>query len=247
MTKKPRHKHSSLQDHRRHRKTLTPPMLGLPNMKSFDWRLREPDMLWLASQLLEHPGDWRVVDRALDVVDSFAPKPEAEQNIIDGRLTTFEFVPVESRRAAREALIAAAPEALPEGLGHALSLFDAVPGMWLYEEARGESDPEAGLDYLRTLLAQLADSRSVFAVHARMLSLGRYFAHGLIAFAPGLSTVPLLARYPGDLSEDEKRQVRQFCKLNYDMVVNAFGSDAERAWGEAFWRRCGQLAAGRRT
>jgi hypothetical protein len=247
--KRPHRKHSSLQDHHRHRKTLTPPLLNIAQGRAFDWRLREPDMLWLAAQQVEHPSDLRAVDRALDAIDPFAPAPGKNQGILDGRLTTFDFIPIESRAWAREALLMAAPETLTEGLGQALMLFEGRPAAWLYPDDAVRPNPDTGLEYLRTLLLRLVDSRSIFSVHTRMLSLGRYFAHERIAFAPGLQTVPLLARYPGGLSEDERSQVRQFCKLNYDMVITMPGSGnhgVERRWGEAFWLQCGRLAAMRR-
>jgi hypothetical protein len=121
---------SRLDEHQRHRKVLTPPLLNFPNMTPFDWRLRQPDMLLMAALLDSYPGDWRVVD-ALEALDDFVPK--GEPRIIDGRLTQLEIVPRRMRPAARRALIARDPAVLPDELGHALSLFEDCPGSWIYE------------------------------------------------------------------------------------------------------------------
>lgn len=239
-------RNSSLRDHKRHKKTLTPPLLQMPNQVPVDWPLLQPDMLWLASLQLEHPHDVGVAGRALDVLDRYAPKPDHENGVVDGRLTAFELLPEANRADARVEVRRVVPEAFSVELGLALELFPSAPARWLCcgspPERTGE--PEAGLDYLRRLLAELADSRATFSIHARMLSLNRYFVHGRVFFGPNISTASLLPLYPSGLTDEEAAQVRQFCRGLYDSTIMSQRSDSEQQWGARFWVDCGKLAAG---
>jgi hypothetical protein len=228
--------------HKRHRKTLTPPMLALLNVKSFDWPLRQPNMLWLASLCHDHPGDWRAIEHALEPLDEFVP--ESEPSVIDGRFTSFQLVPPDDRVAARAAAMASAADLFRAPLGHALMLFEDFPGAWLFEDWAGANphDFGMGLRYLRTLLAELADSRSVFSAHVRMLSLGRYLEHGKLFFGENVKSVEVLGRYPTRVTEDEAVQARQIAKVLYDSVLTAHDGEHEAEWGRRFWRECARLA-----
>ena len=233
---------SSLKDHKQDRKVLKPPLLQFDNMVAFDWRINQPDMLWLAAMLVEYPGDWRVVD-ALEALDPFVG---GGTHIVDGRLTAFDLVPPRKRAAAQRAFRDADARVLPDGLGHALALLDDCPGSWIFEDWAYEHDhdPVAGANYLRLLLTELIDSRGEFAVHARMLSMGRYLRHGRIHFGAGLESVELLKRYPSGCDEDERIQARQMAKMTYDMVLQTDDELKARsaAWGQSFWKQSARLA-----
>jgi hypothetical protein len=71
-------RHSSLAQHQRHRKTLTPPLMQLPNLHAYpDWRKRRvPDMLWLSAMVDAYAGDWQASHRILDSLDDFVPRGE---------------------------------------------------------------------------------------------------------------------------------------------------------------------------
>ena len=247
MTKKNKPKarrSSTLGEHSRHRKTLKPPLARVFDdgvMVPSDWRARQPNMLWLAALLIEHPDRWRVVE-VLGELDGLMPPTET----LDGRLTSFDSIEPADRPAARQALRDASADVLPDGLGHALALLDECPGAWIYEDwtASRCADRGQGLAYLRQLLAELRDSRGEFAVHARMLALSRYFANNRIHIAEGASTgFELLARYPGGCTAEEQRHARQTAKITFDSIVQA-GKDntAEAQWGKSFWRQCARLA-----
>ncbi len=63
---------SGLSDHQRDRKTLTPPLLQLPNLKQTSWPQDSmPDFLWLASLDRDLPP--KAIHEALDVLDEFMP------------------------------------------------------------------------------------------------------------------------------------------------------------------------------
>jgi hypothetical protein len=242
MPSKRNRRSSSLSAHKRQRKTLTPPLMRLPNLKPLDWPLREPNMLWLASLCHNHPGDWRAIERALEPLDEFVPEPET--SVIDGRLTSFQLVPPDDRAAAREAALGSAAGLFGAPLGHSLMLFDDFPAGWLFEDwaAANPHDIGVGLRYLRTLLAEMVDSRSVFSAHVRMLSLGRYLAHGKVFFSETVKSVEVLGRYPTQVTADEAIPARQIAKVLYDSVLTAHEGEHEVEWGRRFWRECARLA-----
>jgi len=246
-----RRRHSSIAQHQRHRKTLTPPFLQLDNVQSYpDWRKkRVPDMLWLSAMVDVHAGDWQATHRALDVLDEFVP--QGEHGVwMDGRISTFSMLPRRSRGAARRALRAYAPEALIPEVGQALSFFPNCPAAWLFEDWAFETDHDAiaGITYLRGRMADLDYSRSKHASLVRMVALGRSMTHGKLALSPGLEVIPLMKRYP-DVDDSEARQVEQFSRMTYDM--QAMSQDKERfagvrdEWCRVFWRGCDRLARSR--
>ena len=87
-------------------RTLKPPMLNLgPEMVPVEW---EPDllpeMLWLASLMVENWPDRGEHHRALDALDEFVP---ADGPCLDGTVSAFSLVPDEHRAEARARLTAA--------------------------------------------------------------------------------------------------------------------------------------------
>lgn len=246
-----RRRHSSIAQHQRHRKTLTPPFLQLDNIQSYpDWRKkRVPDMLWLSAMVDVHAGDWQATHRALDVLDEFVPR--GEHGVwMDGRISTLSLVPKRARAAARHALLASAPEALIPAVGQALSFFPDCPAAWLFEDWAFETDhdPATGVAYLRERMADLDYSRSKHASLVRMVALGRSMAHGKLALSSRLDVIPLMQRYP-HLNDNEARRVEQFSRMTYDM--QAMNQDEERfagvrdKWCRVFWRGCDRLARSR--
>jgi hypothetical protein len=245
-------RHSSLREHRRHRKTLTPPLMALGNVQANpDWRKkRVPDMLWLSAMVDVHAGDWQAAHRALDALDPFVPASETFW--MDGRLTTFSLVPPAARAAARRALVEAAPESLVPELGQALSFFPNSPGAWLFEDWAFEvdHDPDVGLAYLRERMAELEYSRAKHSVQVRMVALGRSFHHRKIFLPANLDVIPLLGRYP-NLEPGEAGRVEQFSRMTYDMQAGhadeeRFGALRDR-WCRTFWQECARLARRERS
>jgi hypothetical protein len=248
--KKRQRRTSSLKEHRRHKKKLTPPFLALTDAQSFsDWRKRRvPDMLWLSAMLEDHGADYRPVGRAMDALDPFVPP--GGWLWMDGRLSFFELIPESRRPAARRALTAAAPEALIPELGQALSLFPDCPGAWLFEDWAWQQDHDfpTAVSYLRARMQALEYSKSKHSVHVRMLALGRTMAHGKLALSSSLTVTPLLKRYPR-VNAEEAERVEQFSRMTFDMHADQLdeqwiGGVGER-WAKTFWAECGKLARSR--
>jgi hypothetical protein len=235
-------RNSSLSQHKRDKKTLKPPLLAaLGPFVDVDWRGRLPNMLWLAALLMEYPDEFRVID-ALDALD---PYVGSSLEIADGRLTSFELVPRRAHAAARRAVIASDPRALPEGLGHVLALFDGCPGRWLYEDwaVDNDHDRSRGIAYLRRLIVELADSRCELADHARMLSLGRYLKNRRLYFTHQVAeSADVLSRYPARCNDEERTRARQFARTSYDALVQMAERTAEQQWGKEFWRESARIA-----
>jgi hypothetical protein len=239
-------RHSSLGEHQRDRKTLTPPLMDSLNLEPHvDWRKkRVPDMLWLSTMVDVHAGDWQAAHRALDALDPFVAAGESFW--MDGRLSTFDLVAPDARPAARRALRRAAPEALVPELGQALSFFPDCPAAWLYEDWAFEvdHDPQVGLAYLRERMAELEYSRSKHSTQVRMVALGRSMYHGRLYLSSKLEVVLLLGRYP-NLGPAEAARVEQFSRMTYD--IQTLHADQERfgamrdAWCRSFWQECARL------
>jgi hypothetical protein len=205
-------------------------------MKPVSWhRDMLPAFLWLAA-MLGRRSDWRAAYRALDVVDRFVPDGE---RFVDGRLSTFAFVPEDQREAARAALAGEAPHALPSALGAALSFYPDCPALWLYEDRATDRIPrEEALGLLRSLIVEHADKTSVASTRVRMAAISRRVTHGKLSHS-GVGALALVPRYPDRLSGEEQRQVESTMRAAWNAM---FGSEVERwpqvlEWPRAFWIR----------
>jgi hypothetical protein len=189
-----------------------------------------PDFLWIAL-MLGRRSDWCAVYSALNVVDRFVPDGP---RFADGRLMTFALVPVEQRVAARAALRAETPHALPSAFGHALGLYPECPARWLYEDwlVDLEPDPIVGVSLLRSLVADHADKAGVRATRLRMAAISRRVTHGKLSHS-GVGVFELVPRYPGGLTKDEQRQVESAMRA---MWLTMFGPEVE-AYPEIAWQR----------
>jgi Family of unknown function (DUF5677) len=201
-----------------------------------------PDFLWIAL-MLGRRSDWRAAYSALTVVDRFVPDGP---RFADGRLTTFALVPVEQRPAARAALRAETPHALPSSFGHALGLYPECPARWLYEDwlADHESDPSVGVPLLQSLVADHADKVGVRATRLRMAAISRRVTHGKLSHS-GMGVLELVPRYPSGLTKDGQLRVESAMRAVW---LTMFGSEAEAhpetlEWPRKFWRRNRDLVA----
>jgi hypothetical protein len=165
--KKRQRRSSGLREHRREKKILAPPFNQLPGLQQANWSRDDlPDFLWLAAIVAEM-RDIAAAHEPLDILDELVP---GGLDPLDGRLTRFEACSPELRSELRAALSARTEWALPDGLGHGLALYPEAPGAWLYEDWGREhhADPEAGLAYLKRLVAALFDPRGRESTAVRM-------------------------------------------------------------------------------
>jgi hypothetical protein len=125
-------------------------------------------------------------------------------------------------------------------------LFEGAPGAWLFDGHIGEedSDRDAGVTFLRRHIALLNDTRGEWAEHARMAALAAHMRHGRLAVSESVGSFKLLAGYPMNLTESERRHARQMARMTFDMMI---GTDegteqVSRAWAERFWIAAPKLA-----
>jgi Family of unknown function (DUF5677) len=241
-----RRRSTPLSEHKRHKKTLTPPFLSLPGggfAPVFYHRDFLPDLLWVAA-MFEEGGGWSAAYEPLDLIEEIAPPPEAERrdrksfSVVDGRLSAFSFVPEESRADVRVALEERTPWALPDSLGHALALYPECPALWLYADWSEEhaADPDRGLAYLKGILANYGDRETVEATRLRMVPIARLGKAGKLHAPRGM--VEEWSKYPGHLDEDGRRKVEASMRAMYNLLGNdEFAPTGSREWAQYFWRQ----------
>jgi hypothetical protein len=230
-----------LGDHEQRKRVLVPPIMAVAPMRSHSWHYEMlPDFLWIAL-MLGRRSDWRVAYSALNVLDRFVPDGP---RFADGRLSTFALVPQEHRAAARTALRAEAPHALPSALGHALGLYPQCPALWLYEDWLAEHEPEheVGIELLRSIVADNAAKASVRSTRLRMAAFSRRVVHGQFSH-PGTGVYELIPKYPGGLTNDGQRAVESTIRA---LWLSLFGAEVDEQpdlleWPREFWRRSREL------
>jgi hypothetical protein len=230
-----------LGDHKQRKRVLVPPIMAVAPMRSHSWHYEMlPDFLWIAL-MLGRRSDWRAAYSALNVLDRFVPDGP---QFADGRLSTFALVPPEQRAAARAALRAEAPHALPSAFGHALGLYPRCPASWLYEDWLAEHEPEqeVGIELLRSLVADNAAKASVRSTRLRMAAFSRRVVHGQFSH-PGTGVYELIPKYPGGLTDDDQRAVESTIRA---MWLSLFGAEVDEQpdlleWPREFWRRSREL------
>jgi Family of unknown function (DUF5677) len=248
---------SSLGEHRRHKKTLTPPLASLPNMKPVSWQHESlPDFLWLRA-IKEETGFLPAPHEALDVLDRFVAETTREEEeveartqaaadskphldlYLDGRLSTFALVPPDRRAEARQALRDEVPWALPDELGHALMLYLECPAAWLYEDwiEENEVDRDIGTAYLKRLVEPLLDPRGRPSSQLRLLPLARLAKHGKLHFADGRDIVELLRKYPTYLDREHQLRVEQWARATWNAFGMMFKREVAEAWCRHFWEQ----------
>jgi hypothetical protein len=241
---------SRLSEHERKGKKLTPPLLALPGgVYLTDWPVDHlPELLWIAAMQHEYEHPTTSANAVLDVLDRFVDGDD----IVDGRISSFAFVP-ESRRAdARAALRRAARDetapALPDDLGHALTLYPECPALWLYADWQQQhhADPERGTGLLRRLLEANFSSGSESATHLRAVPLGRWAYHGKFRATKEVFDQMLWPRYPGGLDEDERNAAQAEMRAMYGALANpglGAGGEREPTWAAYFWRQSYRVSA----
>lgn len=231
-----------LSDHSRQGSTLVPPLMQFP-LQELSWHQQAlPDFLWIAL-MMGRRSDWVAVRSALNVIDRFVPK---DSRIVDGRLSTFAFVPIDRRLEARAALRDEASHALPTSFAHVLEMYPDCPASWLYEDwsATHEPDLEIGLPLVRSLIAENTDKSGVRETRLRMTALVRQVLHGKLKMAAD-SSFALVPRYPNRLTTKEQRMVESTMRASWMsfMAMEALHHPEASTWPADFWRRSRELAS----
>lgn len=238
--KRKKRRSSSLAQHKRQKKVLTPPLLSIgPFSHVFYSRDFLPDLLWVATMIDEQQSA-DAVHEPLDVIDEFMHYPtEGEKHIVDGRISMFSLVPEEARPEVRAALESKTPWALSERLAHGLLLYPDCPAGWLFKESVSSVDPEAGISYLKHLVATYYDREDVGSTRLRMLPISRLMKNGKILISAAVDSFSLWPKYPTGLSEDEQKRVEAGTRAMYNMVGAQIKSPSGEtdAWPGYFWRQ----------
>jgi Family of unknown function (DUF5677) len=235
---------SSLAEHRRHKKTLTPPMMQLPKMVMTSWMHDGlPECIWIAA-VSQEVNSRSAAHGPLDVLEPFVPVEETD--VLDGRVSRFALIPPEAHAEARAALRKHAPYGLPDGLGHALAQYPECPSIWLYEDWLAENDPvpDRGIDYLTELVKPMIPSRDSYSAELRLMVLARRAKAGKFRMAPDIETAQLLSKYPTYLNADDRARVESFARASWNGLIGITddGKVAVAEWGQYFWRRSYEIS-----
>jgi hypothetical protein len=224
-----------LAQHKRQRKKLITPMNALPNMRPIDWVAdRLPELLWVAAMLHEYSepaAAWRV----LEALEPFAEEPWT----LDGHVSAFALVPDERRAEALDALADADVPALPDSLGHALSLYPECPAAWLYARwsESNATDIERGVRYLKGVVADNFGSRTEPATRLRLVALGRLVHHRRISVTKEWLDTSHIPLYPGGLTDDQRRAAESEIRAMYGALRAASDGEEATGWARYFWRQ----------
>lgn len=241
-----------LSRHKRHKKVLTPPLLSLPGggIAAVSYhRDFLPDLLWIAA-MFEEGGTWSAAYEPLDVIEEIAPPVDSERDgrrflaLVDGRLSAFAFVPDHKRGEVRTALRDRTPWALPDRLGHALSLYPECPASWLYQDWDREhsADPERGIAFLKRVLIKYGDRETVEATQLRMVPIARLAKSRKLHAPP--SMIDEWSRYPAELDEDGRKKVEASMRALYNLLGGEeFAPPGSLEWAQYFWRQNWRISA----
>jgi hypothetical protein len=227
-----------LRDHRRHGKTLIPPLADLP-IDNFDWEgVWLPEHLWLAHLL----KDRSLVDASrlfASVCDALDPYyvGEDESATFVGYMSDFHHIKDEGRQAFARLM----NESHDFGLAFdgvfrsSMGIYAVGPSAWIADGLTDDRDIVAGLSYIGELVKMLRLSKSQLATHCRILGFGRLLKHRRIFFSSEVMTDELsdiLSRYP-QTNPEESLRVEQLIRT----AMMQFGSMRKLTnWSEQFWK-----------
>jgi hypothetical protein len=230
-----------LADHQAVGKKRIPPLMRFP-LAELTWHVEVlPDFLWIA-YTLGRRSEWWAVRRALDVIDQFVPE---DGDVVDGRLSAFDFVPPENRSSVRAALEVEAPGAFPSAFGHAIGFFPDCGAIWLYEDwlQRHTPDPTVGLPLLRSIVAEIAVKNNVWSTRARLMSMARQAKHRKWSYQRG-SILDLVPKYPDGLSTSEQGMLETSIRASWMAWFGAYLQNHQepKQWSRSFWSQARDLA-----
>lgn len=248
---------SSLNEHQRTKKTLTPPLRALTQpITDIMWaRDQLPDLLWVCS-MLGHHGErdgLNVIVETLAVLESYLPELEPDADgrtggpFLTGALTTFDRVPEAVRRDAVAQLqdMQLYEDAFPWLFVRALSKYENAPGGWLLSGWEGPGIPIVAADeperFLRAAITPAMHGQSRTSTLAKFVVVSRYAKAGYLHFPHSMaSQLEAISRYPFRVTEDERKFVEPFIRSTYGAITGPRSVPAEPApsldWAQMFWR-----------
>jgi hypothetical protein len=224
----PQINHSTISEHHRDGKTLTPPLASLPKMKPFSWMNdRLPEMLWAALLVSLQPRS-----EALDVFRRVADHIAH----LDDKNLLYDITHTGLSEMAPETCegfikIIAATEECKETLRPLLLLRELpVREYWAtaIEQAPSDHDWKA----LMTAVAHTLDHQSQESTDCRWARLICMMAAGMLELPTEIAKE--YAYYP---EYRDQRKVRPSVRAA-EMALDAARGTIEREWPDKFWLQC---------
>jgi hypothetical protein len=221
--------HSRLSQHRRNKKTLSPPLRQISQLNLVSWRESvAPDLLWavaLASHLdrEEYLALFREVAEACRQLGPDRAKGIKHSELARTDQEAFDFItaPLLAHKGAKDVL-------------RSIVIFDGLPDRNYWLQHIFEERPQVAATVLATAIANVTDHQSEQATDCRWLRLLVTILLEKISFPPSMvEQVREVFEYPnkGDL-----RSVRPFVRAT-EMSMAGLEAD-ESSWPVAFWREC---------
>lgn len=232
---------STLQEHKRIKKRLVPPLVEL-GVKLDNWSADMlPELFWPDSLLVTYEFNRAggLFHKALDIVDEFVPSESNE--IVTGLLSSFSLVPIDKRADVRLALQRnRLDEAVfSDPFKHGISLYEECPMHWLFEDwqNRAHVNLELGIRYMRGATERLLASRSKHATRCRMFSLARMANRGKLIFVKGAvdNVIDDLCSYSDSMPEEDQNRTEATVRAMFGAHLALAYRDA-RNWPPYFWR-----------
>ena len=248
---------STLAQHRRRGKTLTPPLRSLPGpLHEIPW-LRDvfPDMLWMCA-VLENLGERLGINACNEVLARLAPLVPASETdeerpvkLLTGSLTSFDLVPVNRRQEALDLLRddGLYEAAFPWLLVRALGKYSEMPGAWLLDGWKDKIQivPEkAPEQFVQQVVRAAWGGQTPIATLCKAIWLRPYLYAGRIKFIAGVADewLDLMPRYPTKVTEQERMRIEPSLRAMFGVVYEGLGRKAEDTaagvrWAKSFWRQ----------
>ena len=244
-------RNTPLSKHRQQGKVLNSPLGGLPNMRAVPWlRDQFPDYLWVCWHLADKIDRGRstvvaTMNVVNEVLDEVLGDSAADRTVFDGSLTSWESLPPQTREAVLDALTDRGVHDLviPETFAQALGMYPGAPGSWLTARWRARDgfrvDPEVAERALAPVIVASMSGRDTVGTQTKMLNFRALLIAEKIKFSFEIETVHLLARWPDELTDEERARVESFVRASFGatsvMVLDEEGS-RRLAWARTFWQ-----------
>lgn len=223
MTKRKKSAHSTLNQHKRSGKTLTPPLASIPNMSLASWRdERMPDVLWAVLLTGCLPRDrYLTLFRSVVAAAHHSGLKSGILHSDSAKLTEIEFDTIfKPLFMNSDALNALSP----------LLIFKSLPDRTHWARYLAEPDHDSALPILASAVARTLDHQSeastdcrwlkvLFMIATHMMEMPAEFAEPIIGF-PNV----------GDL-----RSVRPYIRAT-ENALGSIQSKEANIWPAAFWK-----------
>lgn len=250
-SRKPRRRQTTtLANHKQKGSHLLTPIGSLPNVVHLNWlRDQAPDFIWVAYHLtcdlkLGLTTIVKTINFVNELLDRRLGSIPSQRPVLDGRLTSWDQIPVEVRNEVlRDLKDEGAYEiTFPEEFVHILGMYPNAPGRWLIGPWLNGSefhiDHKVAERKLSEIIVNTAHGQSEVATRSKMLGLRGLIYAARVHFPPD-TAFDLLPRWPDDLTDDERLLVESSCRAMFN-ATSTIGPDelvnVRTQWAMDFWR-----------